>query len=143
VETAVVLSLLSTLTLGLIVGGLGVYRYSQVAALAREGARYAAVRGPLYAFEHPGASAVTANSIYTNAINPTAIGLPSSQLNYTVQVGSQSGSFTDWDTTMAADPEYNPNTKTVSVKVTYNWVPEVPYFPGVTLASTSTMPISY
>ena len=49
VEAAIVYSVLFQLLIGMIVGGLGVFRYQQVASLAREGARYASVRGTQYA----------------------------------------------------------------------------------------------
>ena len=49
VEFAIVASTVLLLLIGLIVGALGVFRYQEIARLAREGARYAAVRGEAYA----------------------------------------------------------------------------------------------
>src|SRR5438552_6789644 len=48
VEFAVVAGVTLFLLLALIVGGLGVFRYQEVAHLAREGARYAATHGGKY-----------------------------------------------------------------------------------------------
>jgi hypothetical protein len=52
VEFALVAPLVFLLLLGLIVGSFGVYRYLQVAALAREASRWAAVHGADYAREN-------------------------------------------------------------------------------------------
>jgi Flp pilus assembly protein TadG len=49
VETAVVLPVVLLLLLGLLVGGMGVVRYQEVAHLAREGARYASTHAGRYA----------------------------------------------------------------------------------------------
>ena len=48
VECALVFPALMIFLFGLIIGGLGVFRYQEVASLAREGARYASVRGTDY-----------------------------------------------------------------------------------------------
>ena len=45
VEFAAVAPVLILLLFGTVVGGLGIFRYHQVATLAREAARYASVRG--------------------------------------------------------------------------------------------------
>ena len=45
VETAFVFPVLIVLMIGLIVGALGVFRYQEVASLAREGSRYASLHG--------------------------------------------------------------------------------------------------
>jgi Flp pilus assembly protein TadG len=51
VECAIIYPAAMLLVMGLIVGGLGIFRYQQMAHLAREGARYAAVRGGHYQSE--------------------------------------------------------------------------------------------
>jgi Flp pilus assembly protein TadG len=124
VECAVVFPLVFLLLLGLIVGGLGVFRYQEVASLAREGARYASVRGYQYQ-QTTSRPAATATDVYDNAILPRAVILNPSDLNYSVT--------------------WNPDNRqgsTVTVQVSYQWVPEA-YLGGITLSSTSTMPISY
>jgi Flp pilus assembly protein TadG len=123
-ECAVVFPLTFLLLLGLIVGALGVFRYQEVASLAREGARYASVRGYQYqlATSKPAADAA---AVYNNAIAPRAVILDPSRLSSTVT--------------------WNPDNKqgsTVTVTVTYQWVPEA-FLGGLTLSSTSTTPISY
>ncbi len=60
VEAAVVYPVTLLLLIGTMVVGLGNFRYQQLQSLAREGARYASVRGPNYA-------AATGNSEATAA----------------------------------------------------------------------------
>ena len=59
VEASIVYSVALMLTLGTMVVGLGVFRQSQLASLARNGARWASVRGSTYQTENS-ASAPTA-----------------------------------------------------------------------------------
>lgn len=137
VESALVLSTALLLTLGAIVVGLGVYRYQQVASLARVAARYASVHGGQFA-QDTGQAMATSQSIYDQVIKPGAIGLDLSKLTYSVS----------WDNTNEM-PVYmsNPNTNTyvrnrVTVTISYQWVPEA-YLTGITLTSTSVMEMSY
>src|SRR5690242_7448477 len=83
IECAVVFPLIFMLLLGLIVGSLGVFRYQEVASLAREGARWASVRGSEYQ-QMTGKPAATAADVFNNAISPRAVILDPSRLNYTV-----------------------------------------------------------
>jgi Flp pilus assembly protein TadG len=136
VEGALVLSITVLLLIGMIVVGLGVFRYQQVAAVAREGARYASVRGGQYTKETAQAAA-TSQTIYDQAILPKAVGLAPASLSHSVA----------WDNTSKM-PVYFDYTNTVwknnvvRVTVTYQWVPEA-YFGGITLTSTSEMPVLY
>src|SRR6188474_572224 len=83
VEFAITCPIVFFLVFAIIVGGMGVFRYQSVAALAREGARWASVHGGQYAKEK-NQPAATAADIYTNAIAPGAVGLDPSKLSYTV-----------------------------------------------------------
>ena len=157
VETAIVLPVLFTCILGTCVIGLGIYRYQQVASLAREGARYASVHGNQYS-QYAGAS-VTASAIYNAAIKPMAVGLDTNtsdahHLTYQVQWGTAvTGSWvwTDWDTSTPTPASYNPNStppgeplyNAVRVTVTYPWVPEMYLAGPINLTSTSIMPMSF
>src|SRR5256885_352346 len=80
VEAAIVYPVVLLLTLGLTVVGLGVFRYQQVAALAREGARYAAAHGGQWKADDATRTLTTAADFYNNAIMPHASGLDTSQL---------------------------------------------------------------
>src|SRR5262249_48858679 len=83
VECAIVLPLTPRLVFGLLVGSLGVFRYQEVASRAREGARYASVRGAKYQ-SVTGHSAATAVDVYNSAISPRMVILDPNRLNYTV-----------------------------------------------------------
>lgn len=123
-ECAIVFPIFLLLVIGLVVAGVGVFRYQEVASLAREGARYASVRGAKYAF-YTGQPAATKKDVLDNAILPRAIGLDVKKLSYDVtwNPDNQQGSL-------------------VTVTVTYRWVPEA-IFGGMDLTSTSTVAISY
>jgi Flp pilus assembly protein TadG len=166
VEAAFVLPVAFTMMIGLIVIGLGIFRYQQVATLAREGARYASVHGSGY---YANASAyATANNttaptneaasdIYNNAIKPMAVGLDLSNLTYSVNWGTAAANGTTWvwtswvSSSTSTPTSYNPNStppgapidNAVQVTVTYKWTPGL-YIPGsLNLTSTSVMPMSY
>jgi Flp pilus assembly protein TadG len=137
VEFAIVGPIVFLLVLALIVGGLGIFHYQEVAWLAREGARYASVHGTQYAKEVPNATAAAPQDVYNNAILPNAIILDTSKLGYSVT----------WN--QSNDP-YSPSTSyetftnnTVTVTVTYQWFPELYLGGPITLTSSSTMPMSY
>jgi Flp pilus assembly protein TadG len=124
VEFALVSSLLFLLLIGLMVGALGVFRYQEVARLAREGARYAAVRGTSYA-RTTGKPAATAADVYQDAILPRAVILTPSKLS----------SGVTWS------PDNQPGSR-VTVTVQYQWLPEA-IFGAMTLSSTASIPVSY
>jgi Flp pilus assembly protein TadG len=123
-EFAFVAPSLFLLVLGLTIGGLGIFRYQEVAWLAREGARYASVRG--YEYEQVTQQpAATPQDVYNNVILPSAIALNPAQITYSVS----------WN------PD-NRQKSMVTVTVNYQWIPEG-FLGGVTLSSTSSMMVSY
>jgi Flp pilus assembly protein TadG len=136
VELAITCPIAFFLIFATIVGGLGVFRYQQVASLAREGARWASVHGSEYE-EDTGNPAATAEDVFTNAIQPMAIALDPDQLTYSVT----------WDVsndplTVHSDYE-TPRGNTVSVRVNYQWFPELYLVGPYTLTSTSTAQMVY
>ncbi len=118
-ESGLVYSSAMMLILGTITIGLGVFRYQEMAWLAREGARWAAVHGPTYQSEQSKA-APTSSDVMSNAITPRMAIL--TQANLTCTLTMTSGVAT--------------------VTLNYNWTPEV-YLSPITLRSTSVVPISY
>jgi Flp pilus assembly protein TadG len=124
VEFAIVSSFTLLLLIGLIVTGFGVFRYQEMATLAREGARWASVHGWQYQ-QTTGNLAATPQEVYDNAIASKIVGLDLSKLTYSVtwEPDNFQGSY-------------------VNVTLNYQWVPEA-LFGGLTLTSTSRMPISY
>jgi Flp pilus assembly protein TadG len=126
VEAAVVYPVTMLLLLGTLTLGLGVFRYQQVQALAREGARYASVHGPQYATD-TGNSYAT-NTTVLNYIETLAVGLQTSNLSCTL--------------TWNPSPPTTATPSTVSVTLSYVWIPEG-YFKSLTFRSTSVMPVTY
>jgi Flp pilus assembly protein TadG len=135
-ESIVVVPVLLALILGTLVGGYGVFRYQQIALLAREGARYASVHGGQYQLE-TGNAAATPQDVYNNAILPYAVNLDLSQLSCTVTWNSN-----NMPSSVNSDYE-KPTGNTVTVTVNYKWFPEAYVIGPIVLSSTSTMPMAY
>ena len=134
VEAALVYTVLGFFLFGVTVLAVGIYRYQEIALLAREGARWASVHGGQYQSE-TGHSMATAADVYNNAILPMAIGLDTSQLSYSVTWANNNEMPT---CTSGGKTVIN----TVTVAVSYTWVPEV-YFDTITMSSTEVMAMSY
>ena len=143
VECAVVFPVTSLLLLGLILGGMGVFRYQEAASLAREGARWAAVHGGQWAHEanpgSPNPPLTTPDDVYLDVVLARAVSLDPTGLSCQVA----------WDDAgeMPRYLDYTRNppvwrTNRVTVTVTYQWLPEA-FLGGVTLSSTSVMPVNY
>lgn len=159
VESAFIFPVVMLLVAGLMVGAMGVFRYQETAYLAREAARYAAVHGGQYQKDNAAAIAqgtlpnVTSAYITTNIVQANASSLDPSQLQVTVNFNTTSGSYS-WDdttdngnrwpysTVTVNGTNYNA-TNTVSVTVTYQWIPEWFLIGPITLTSTSVMPMCY
>jgi Flp pilus assembly protein TadG len=138
VECAFVYPVFFLLVLGLLVGAAGIFRYSQLASLTRETARYASVHGGQYAQEMKVTAPAPAD-IYNNVVLAREVGLDTSRLNYSITYNS---SNMPYHTTLDANNNVIPIQNTVTVTLTYQWVPEA-FLGGVTLSSTSVMPMSY
>jgi hypothetical protein len=120
-ECAAVYPVAILLLMGTCIMSLGVFRYQQLQFLAREGARYASVHGPMYASES-GQSMATTSTVLAQ-VQGMAVGLCG--LNCTAVNYSS--------TTMPC---------TVTVTLTYTWTPEKLFSP-ITWTVTSTMPVTY
>ena len=143
VESALVYPIAFLLVIGLIVAAFGVFRYQEVASVAREGARWASVHGYQCCQEaNPNTTPpplTQASDVYTNAIKPQAdaANLDPPSLGYSVTWADPSESPVYYNSTTGA---WSRNT--VTVTITYQWIPEG-YMGGITLTSTSIMPITY
>jgi Flp pilus assembly protein TadG len=133
VEFAIVGPLTFLLLLGLVIGGMGVFRYQEIASLAREGSRWASVHGTGYQ-KDTGKPAATKQDVI-NYMAAKGVSLDLSQFN-------TSNCLVTWNTN---NSPYHTNivngqvvavTNTVNVKITYRWIPEA-YLGGITLTSTS------
>src|SRR5262249_25117797 len=83
VEAAFVFPSFFLILFAILIGGMGVFRYQEVASLAREGSRWASVHGTQYASD-TGKTAATASDVYSNAIAPKIVSLQTSKLTYSV-----------------------------------------------------------
>src|SRR6516225_4484419 len=116
VESAIVYPVLLLLLIGLMVGGLGVFDYEQVAYAAREAARFASVHAGQY--QRDNAAAIAAgtlpdvNAAYlTTLVTDRVVNLDSSKLQVTVTFNTSSGAFGWNDTTHNGDRwPYSPRT---------------------------------
>ena len=160
VECAVVYPVTFLLLLGLVVGAMGIVRYQEVAAVARAAARYGSTHGAQFR-KDTGMTVGTAGASNANVSNGTYW--------YTVDPTQAAGSDTSWagliydngirPNLVAVDPQYlqvqvgwpeviNQNKpdnwpgSTVTVTVTYQWMPECFLFGPINLTSTSSMPIT-
>lgn len=138
-ESAVVLPTLLFLIFAIVVGGFGVFRYQQIAMLAREGARYASVHGGQYQAE-TGKPAATPQDVYNNAIVPLATNLDLSQMSYSVNWSNNS----NMPYCVDVNHDYEtPTRNTVTVTIWYNWFPEVFLVGPIVMSSSSTVPMYY
>jgi hypothetical protein len=138
VEGAIVYPVVLLLLLGLLIGAAGIFRYSELASLTREAARYASVHGGQYAQEMK-VTAPTPADIYTNVVLPRAASLDSSKLTYSITYNSSNFPY---HTTLDASNDVVPIQNSVTVTLTYQWLPEL-FLGGITLSSTSVMPMTY
>ncbi|HJS08293.1 MAG TPA: TadE/TadG family type IV pilus assembly protein [Pirellulales bacterium] len=136
VEFAIAFPIVFFLLLATIVGGMGVFRYQQVAAVAREGARWACVHGGEYE-QVTGKPAATPEDVFNKAILPVATMLRPENLSYSVT----------WDQSnmplQVTEDVQEPFGNTVTVTVTYQWFPELFLIGPFTLTSSSTAQMIY
>jgi Flp pilus assembly protein TadG len=151
VEAAVVLPVAILLLIALFVGGMGVFRFQQVAAQAREAARWASVRGSAW-HQETGKPSPTKQQIYDQVILPLAAGMDTRHLAIDVQwIRQGSAAPVDWDSCSKAPRSLDPIAKVnkryvtnhVRVTVTYDWTPAIFLTGSFRLQSTSQIPMSF
>jgi Flp pilus assembly protein TadG len=147
VEFAIVAAAGLLLIYGLIVGATGVYRYQEVAHLAREGSRYAAMHGGQYQKDGidktSGVKTVASDDDIRSYLLPKAVALDKSKLTIHISWSAPSSITPKNIPTYTIAPSQVENQNYVTVSVTYEWKPEVFLFGPRKLTSTSTMPMSY
>ena len=148
VESAIIYGFFFTLLLAIMLLGLAVFRYQEVAHMAREGSRYASTHGGQYGKEN-NAMPPDRDTIYTNAILPHAAGMEAGSITcdvvwYTSATGVANKNPTRTTTTTDSSTGLSKVTKisnTVSVKVSYQW--NTGFFGTIPVSSTSVNTISY
>ena len=149
IEFAVVGAIALFFIFAMIVGGTGIFRYQEVAHLAREGCRYASTHGGNYQKDgiakQTGVPQVISSSDVQTYLLPKAAALDTTKLTITAS----------WSPPAKATPINMPlyvdTSKTgeatvqnyVTVTVSYQWCPELYLVGPITLTSTSTMPVTY
>ena len=159
VEAAIVFPIAFFLIFAIVVGALGIFRYHQVCYLAREATRYASTHGGQYQQEN--SAKISAGTypnvdeayIKSNIIAANSSNLDSDSLTTTIKINKSSGSY-NWDDTdkngnrmptssKTVDGTTYTDTNTVSVTITYTWMPEMYLIGPITMTSTSVMPMCY
>jgi Flp pilus assembly protein TadG len=123
VESAIVLPIVIFMLLAIVLGASLVFTQQEVATLAREGTRYACVRGADYGL-YTGNAPATADDVYNNAILPRMMTLDQSRVTCSVT----------WDTD-------NRPGNTVIVTLNYTW--SAPLLGDVSLSTTSKATVTY
>lgn len=136
VEFAIAAPVAIFLILAVMVGAMGVFRYQQVAALAREGSRWASVHGYQYQKE-TGLPAATPDDIFNEGVLPRSTALIPEYLSCQVT----------WDVSniplqVHEDVEH-PVGNTVTVTVSYEWFPDLYLVGPFHLTSSSTSQMIY
>jgi Flp pilus assembly protein TadG len=131
VEAAVVYPVTMLILVGMLVLGIGVFRYEQLQFLAREGARYASVHGPTYVSENstatPPATLASSTAIQSNVLAPMGVGMNGITCTVT------------WN----PNPPTTTTPSTVTVQLSYTWTPEGVFKTAATFTASSTMPVVY
>ncbi len=143
VEFAAVAPLVMLLLIGFAVLTLGVYRYQQVAFLAREGARYASTHGAQYRADNHlpvGDVATWTQDIRDNGILAWSSALDASRLTCTATWSAGDNRANAADSTNQFTTHID---NAVTVTVTYQWFPEAYLTGPITLTSTATTPTAY
>ncbi|MCI0377031.1 MAG: pilus assembly protein [Gemmataceae bacterium] len=140
IEGAVVYPLVFFLLIALIVGAIGIFRYQEMSWLAQEGARYAVVRGLDYEIEMKTrglvAKAVTEADI-RNYLRGKAQAINGNDLQVKVSWQDLNKAYT------VISNQGNAEVNTITVTVTYQWLPELFLVGPIDLTATCTIPMSY
>ncbi len=147
VETAIVLFVWFMLLLGILMGGIMIFNYQEVAWLSREASRRASVRGNQYA-QDTGKASPTEAELRQNVVLPLVAAMDPSQLTVEVfLVDGSTGVATGWDTSdKAVYMVLSDGSKVANrVRVTVSYVWSLTSLLGgpITLQSTSEVPMAY
>jgi hypothetical protein len=146
VESAIVYTVMFLMILGLLVGGLGIFRYQQVAWLSQEGARRTCVRGADFQLETM-QTPPTQAQIRDELVALTA-GLDPAALTVEVWlVDGLTGQATAWDSSsksvLATAPSGEKATNRLRVVVRYQWIPETGISGPILLGCNSEVPMAF
>lgn len=137
VESAIVYPATFLLLVGMLVGALGIFRYQQVAALARETARYASVHGAEYG-RVTKTTPPTPAQIFDAVYAERAADLEREHVTYSITYNTSNEPYR----TAIVNGNVTTVTNVVTVTVSFQWIPEA-YFGGATLSATATTQMLY
>jgi hypothetical protein len=128
----------------MIIGGINVFHYQQIACLAQEGARCASVRGSGFQRDTD-CDSPTTSQILEVAIQPLAVTLNPEKLEVKVEwIDQASGIVYDWDPAekyvTSVTPQGNEVTNTVRVTVSYQFT-QFLFGGGGTMKATCEIPL--
>jgi Flp pilus assembly protein TadG len=152
-EYAIITPITFLLILGLVVGGLGIFRYQEVSSLAREASRYASTHGGQYTLDgqptKTGVAAVSSSSDIQAFVAARAVALDPNLLTAEISWSSPATinprnipSYVDIDV-VQVPPAQKATQNYVTVTVTYIWMPELYLTGPITLTSTSKIAMTY
>jgi Flp pilus assembly protein TadG len=146
-EAALVMPLMMFLLLAMVIGGIGVLRFQQVACQARETVRFAAVHGGDYQI-FTGAVSPTQQAIFQQVVTPMVAGMDITSLTLALQwIDQATGIAYPWDSAskdvLSITPRGEYVTNTVRVTVNYQWAPDFLGVGPLFLRSTSEIPMAY
>jgi hypothetical protein len=135
------------LLFGILIGGILIFNYQQVAWLSCETSRRAWVRGSQYAKE-TGETSPTKADLLQNVVLPLATAMDPNRLTLGVfVVDGSTGAVTDWDaspkTIYVIEADGSKVANTVRVRVTYPWNVLYPVTNPITLQATSEVPMAF
>lgn len=154
VECAIVYPVVMLLLIGIMVFAWEVFRYQQLAWLAREGARYASVRGWDYSQDTTANESTSRKAFNINGYSAVSTTDVETYLKSLAEpyLANKISVATTWNTTNATYQETSDNgqarVNTVSVQVTYTWTLDAGLLRNiigvsVPMSSTSVMPMSF
>jgi Flp pilus assembly protein TadG len=138
VEFAMVAPVLFMLLYGLMVGGLEVFRYQQMASLARDCARWASVHGSRWANSSNNGTLTTQQDVFTNVVEKRSFFVSNATL--------EANSTVTWDDALQTPTTSSSKTNRVHVTLKYplgaDYLPFVgAIFQNVTVQSTCERPM--
>jgi Flp pilus assembly protein TadG len=147
VEMAVTQAVWFVLLFGILLGGILIFNYQEVAWLSREASRRASVRGNQYA-QQTGKPSPTQADILQTVVLPLASTMDPSQLTVEVfLVDGSTGAVTPWDgSDKAVYVVLGDGSKVanrVRVRVTYVWGPTFLTGGAITVQSVSEAPMAF
>jgi hypothetical protein len=135
------------------VGGMGVFRYQEVAHLAREATRYASTHGGDYKLDGlpttTGVAAVSANADILAYLSGKTVALDTTKLTVNTSWSAPESIVPlNLPSYLLIDPTIPPSQQKVernyvTVTVTYQWMPEAFLIGPFNLTSTSKVAVSY